>query len=191
MHKDLKKIYINLNPQKKEAANLTLQNFSNYTPLIGLAAAVVLVIIILLQAVGLRKMYTARIYRNEWLEWEDRASLIKDVKSETALLNKEKESLQEVLTPKYEMVFLLEDIFSSLPKNIWFEGFVLDKDFLDLRGYVVRWQEDHLVSLDKFINSLRKKKYFSSVFSKVKIKNSQIDKVNGVEVLRFFIECRR
>ncbi|MFA7677050.1 MAG: hypothetical protein WCY34_02650 [Candidatus Omnitrophota bacterium] len=191
MHKDQKRIYINLNPQKKDVADLTLQNFVNYTPLIGLAAAIVLVIIILFQAVALRKMYTARVYSNKWLKWEDKAKLIREVKSGIGLLNKEKESLREVLTPRYEMVFLLEDIFSSLPKNIWFEGLVLDKDFLDLRGYVVRWQEDYLVSLDKFINSLRKKKYFSSVFSKIKIKNSQIDKVNGVEVLRFFIECKR
>jgi hypothetical protein len=87
------------------------------------------------------------------------------------------------------MADIFEDIFSSLPKNIWFNNISLKKDILDIRGYVVKLDEDYLVSLEKFINNLKAKQNFSSRFKKINIKDSQKNDFHGAEVLEFYIEC--
>lgn len=184
------KVTINLNPKKENPSEEVLQNIGTYTPLAGLAAAVVFVIVLLLQVFILVRAQSYNAYTRKWQDWSDEANLLRKAKSEVSLFQAEKQQLQALMVPKYMLALVLDDIFLSLPKNIWFDDLNFKEGSIDLKGYVVRWREDYLISLDKFINALRQKKYFSSRFKKMNITKSQKTDFNGVEVLQFTIECR-
>ncbi len=185
----MNKININLNPQKENAPSDVVRNLSAYIPLLALGIAAVFIIIVLLQMFAFQKQHSYNVYKGKWAEWQDEDTFLKRIKNNIARLQKEKEGVVAIVTPKNEAAKLLGDIYSALPKNIWFDDLKFKEGFLSLRGYVVRWEEDYLVSLDKFINALRKGENFSSHFQKVNIKQSQKAKVRGVEVLRFSLEC--
>ena len=187
----MKKIYINLSPQKEKITSALLQNLISYTPLISLSAVVVFALILLLQLFSLKKAHSVKVYTKKWVQWEDKANTVAVVKRELINFDNEKIALGGLLIPKNDMPFVLRDLFSSLPKNIWFEKIRHEEDFMSLVGYVVRWKQDSLTSLDKFINSLRKKGYFSSKFAKINIKESVAAEFNGVAVLKFLIECKK
>jgi len=187
----MKKIAINLSPQKEHITSALLQNLVSYTPLIGLSAAAIFALILLLQLFALKKAHTVRVYTKKWAQWEEKANSITAIKKELMRFENEKTALQELATPQNDMVFILRDLFSSLPKNIWFEEIQYKEGFINLSGYVIRWGEDSVASLDKFINSLRGKKYFSSKFAKINIMESKASEFNGVEALEFVIECKK
>ena len=189
----MNKIIVNLNPKKERVSSEVLQNVVAYTPLAILTAAVFLILTLGLQIVSLKKMHTNGVYNKKWARWSQKYKLIQAIKMEIANLENEKSVLQKVTTPKYKVETILEDIFAALPRNIWFYDLNFDKEILSLKGYVARWgeaSEDYLVFLDKFINSLREKSYFSSRFNKMNIKESQKTNFNGIEVLEFTIECK-
>ncbi len=187
----MKKIVINLSPQKETITTVLLQKVVSYTPLAGLTAVLVLVLIIFLQMFIFKQTYDYSKYSKKWRMWKSKHEEMKKIKKGRAELEKEKNRLEEIATPKYDIVLILEGIFSSLPKNVWFEGLDFESGVISLRGYVVKWREDYLVSLDGFINSLREQEYFSSKFKKVNIKESKKSNFNGVETLKFIIECKK
>jgi len=187
----MKKIVINLSPQKENVTSAFLQNLISYTPLVGLSAAAIFALVLLVQLFSLKKAHTVRVYTKKWSQWESKANSIAEMKKELMRYESEKAVLQELVTPQNDMTFILRDLFSSLPKNIWFEKIRYEEGFINLAGYVVRWEEDSVASLDKFINSLRKKDYFSSKFDKINIKESKTSEFNSVEVLEFVIECKK
>ena len=88
-------------------------------------------------------------------------------------------------------MLIFQGIFHSLPKNVWFESLDFKSGAINLKGYVVKWGEDYLVSLDGFVNSLREQEYFSSKFSNMSIRESKKSNFNGVETLKFIIECKK
>lgn len=189
----MSKIIINLNPKKERVSSEVLQNVVAYTPLAILAAAVFLILVLGLQIVSLKKMHTNSVYNKKWAQWEQKYKSIQAIKMEIANLENENNDLQKVTTPKYKLEAIFGDIFAALPRNIWFNNLNFDKGTLTLKGSVASWgdnSEDYLVSLDKFINSLREKNYFSSKFNKININESQKNNFNGIEVLEFAIECK-
>lgn len=187
----MNKISINLNPQKKDISADFLRNLTVYTPLMGLATIIIFFSIVLLQIFALNRAHSYNVYKKKWKEWEDKFNLINALKKEISDLEASQEKLNKLIAPKCEAALISEDIFSSLPKNIWFESLNLKEGSLDLSGYVVKWDEDYLVSLDNFVNSLIEKSYFSSKFTKVNIRDSKKTEFNGVEVLKFTIECKK
>jgi len=187
----MKKIVINLSPQKETATTVLLQKAVSYTPLVGLTAVLVLVLIIFLQMFILKQAYNYSKYNKKWGAWKSKYEEIKKIKKEIGKLEKEKNRLEEIAAPKYDIVLILEGIFSSLPKNVWFERLDFESGAISLKGYVVKWREDYLVSLDGFINSLREQEYFSSKFKKLNIRESKKSNFNGVETLKFIIECKK
>jgi len=187
----MRRISINLSPQKEDITSAMLQNVVSYTPLVGLAAVIVLVPLLLLQVFIVKQTYTYSGYEKEWGKWESKYNLIKGIKGEITNLEGEKQRLEEVAIPEYNIVLILGDIFSSLPKNIWFNGLNFKGETIDIRGYVAEWNEDYLISLERFINSLREKDYFSSKFSRINIRKSMKENYNGVETLKFNIECKK
>lgn len=187
----MKKIVINLSPQKETAATALLQRVVFYTPLAGLTAVLVLVLIIFLQMFVFKQAYDYSKYNKKWGVWKGKYEEMKKIKKGIAKLEKEKNKLEEIAAPKYDIVLILEGIFSSLPKNVWFERLDFESGVISLKGYVVKWREDYLVSLDGFINSLREQEYFSSKFIKLNIKKSKRTTFNGVETLKFIIECKK
>ena len=187
----MKKISINLSPQKEDITSAMLQGVVSYTPLIGLTAVIVFVLLFFLQIFIVKQTYTYNGYEKKWKQWESKYNLLKGIKGEVVNLGEEKQKLEEVATPEYDVVRILEDIFSSLPKNIWFGRFNFKGETIDIKGYVAGWNEDYLTSLDGFINSLREKDYFSSKFSRINIRKSSKENYNGAETLKFNIECKK
>jgi Tfp pilus assembly protein PilN len=186
----MNRISINLSPQKEAVSGSIIQNLIAYTPLAGLVAGVIFVTIVLLQIFIAIQMGTYKGYAGEWKQWESKAISMKAMKADMASLESELRRLEEIATPKYEFASILRDMFDSLPKNIWLESLKFKEDVIDLEGYVVKWNEDFLVSLDGFIDALREKSYFSSKFSDISIKASQKTMYNGVGVLDFNLECK-
>lgn len=179
-------IYINLSPKRKKEENIFLKDFSHYA---GLAAFFLLAIIIILVVFIVIR---ASVYKYEdikWSKWKEKYETISKMKKDISGLESDRNEFKKILTPKNQMAKIFEDIFSALPKNIWFNNMGLKKDTLDIRGYVVKIDEDYLVSLEKFINNLKAKEYFSSRFKKINIKDSQKNDFNGAEVLEFYVEC--
>lgn len=185
------KIEINLSPQKAKASSQILRSITSYTPLLALVAIGVLVLIFFLQVVALKKTHSERVYAKKWQGWVQREQSLKKIKSENVDLEKEEKTLKEILDSKHEAAAVLEDIYTALPKNIWFKEMSFRNDFINIKGYVVNWNEDYMLSLDKFINSLVKNTSFSSKFGRINIKQSQKANYNGVEVLDFVVECKR
>ena len=187
----MKKIVINLSPKKEKITGVILQNMVSYTPLAGVITSFVLILILLLQLFIFRQNYEYKNYNQRWKKWESKYNSIKKIKEEISRLKEEKGEIEEITTSQYDIVFVLSDVFSSLPKNVWFKELIFKEGSIDLKGYVVIWGEDYLISLDRFINSLREKEYFVSRFSKVDIKESQKVTFNGLETTKFIIECRK
>ena len=187
----MKKVVINLSPQKHRAASLDLGNLIAYLPLIVMVAIIGLVMVLLFQVVVLKKAHTYADKAKSWQQWEQKAKTLQDVKQQINELKIKRDKLEEALVPRYEMSFILGDIFSSLPKNIWFQSLDFQEGALSVQGYVVKWNQDHLASLNGFIKSLQAKEYFSSKFAVVEIKESQKANFNNVEVLKFIIECKK
>jgi len=185
------KISINLNPQKQSDSIQALQNISIYSPIVILAIVIFLALILILQLFILGKAYTYGGHKKKWENWEEKYNLMEKIKAEKALLENEKSELRALAAPKYDTARLLENIYLALPKNVWFEDLEFKDDSISINGYAVRWQKDYMVSLEGFINSLRKKDYFASKFNKVNIGRSQKADYNGVEILKFVIECKK
>ncbi|MBU1112267.1 MAG: PilN domain-containing protein [Candidatus Omnitrophica bacterium] len=187
----MKKVVINLNPQKEKNSSLALQNMVSYTPLVVIAAILGLGLVLLVNVAILKKAHSYTAYNKRWKQWSEKAKILQDVKSQMDKLKKEKGQLDKILTPSYEMALILGDIFSSLPKNIWFQNFDFHDQVLKIEGYVVKWNQDYLVSIEEFIKGLRQKEYFSSKFGSSEIVESIRVDFNGQEVLKFIIECKR
>ncbi|MFA5008128.1 MAG: hypothetical protein WC546_02785 [Candidatus Omnitrophota bacterium] len=180
------RIYINLSPKQKKEENALLVKASYYLILsisFFLAVIIVLGIFIAVRA-SVYEYYSIR-----WAKWKTQYETLTRLKQDIAGLESDRNEFVKILTPKNQMAKVFENIFSSLPKNIWFNSMDLKKDTLDIKGYVVKIDEDYLVSLEKFINNLKSKEYFSNRFKKINIKDSQKIEFNGAEVLEFYVEC--
>ncbi len=187
----MNKISINLNPHKESAPSDIFQNIVAYTPYLVLGIILCTVIIGVLQVVSLRKAHVYRQRSDEWQQWKEKSQDIRRIKEDIARLEAERTAMGTVMTPQQTLARILGDIFSSLPKNAWFESIQIKEDLISVRGYVVKWGQDYLVTLDTFINALRDADYFAAHYSQVNIKDSQTAAFNTVEVLQFSIECQK
>lgn len=182
------KIYINLSPKQEKTETAVLSNLPYY---LSMAIAGCFIIVVLLGIFIVIRMGVSRYYQGKWSKWKEQYTTLSKIKNEISRLEVQKNELNKILTPQNQMAKIFNDIFASLPQNVWFSSMALKKDSLDMKGYVVKVDEDSLLSLEKFINNLKSKEYFSSKFKKVNIKNSQETGFNGIQVLEFDVECAR
>lgn len=187
----MKKVVINLSPQKENITSVVLQNLTSYTPLIGVLVVFVTVIILFLQMFICGQAYRYNAYNRKWNKLSSKHKSIRKIKDDLFSLEEEKASIAKVAAPEHDIVLIFNNIFSALPKNVWFEGLDFQEGKINLKGHIVKWGEDYLVSLDKFINSLREKKYFNSKFNIISIKESKQIIFNGMETVKFIIECKK
>jgi len=187
----MNKIVINLSPHKETATTVLLRKVVCYTPVMALIAGLVLVMIIFLQILVFKQAYDYSRWHKDWKPWKNKYVKMSGIKKEIVNLTNEKNKLKEIATPEYDIVLIFESIFHSLPKNVWFETLDFKSGTINLRGHVVKWGEDYLVSLDGFVNSLREQEYFSSKFSNMSIRESKKSNFNGIETLKFIIECKK
>ena len=185
------KIVINLNPKKEQSSGLFLQKIISSTPLIILATIFIFIVILFQQFFIMNEIHSVNIKKNKWKEWGTKSNEINLIKSDINNLQKEKIKLENVVNPKNDTALILDEIYASLPKNIWFNKLSFTEENMVIKGFVVKWQEDYLVSVDKFINNLINKEYSKSKFEKVNMTGSNQIKFNGIEVLEFSVKCKK
>lgn len=187
----MKRININLHPSRNEEADKIYKLVSQYIPYVflGLVGLVFINILLFLLASFARLSYKAS--EGEWKKLSPQVESITALKKEVDTLALEHKEYKKIFSGHVKTAKMLADIFSSLPKNIWLEQIDFQTETVNFSGYVVRWKEDYLMSLDKFVKNLSASKYFSAVFKDINLTNSRKSTINGVEVVRFLIECKK
>ncbi|MCF7869602.1 MAG: PilN domain-containing protein [Candidatus Omnitrophica bacterium] len=187
----MKKIKINLNPRKPTIFDQGLGKALDYIPLLIL---LVIFFALLVGGIGLFSLTKAaryNHYRNIWKKWESRSSQLDEIKDNRDSLERELSRIKDVVAPKYTGITLLNNLFSALPKNIWFKNVFFEQEAIKVEGYIVAWDEDPIVSLENFINNLQESEDFSKKFERMSIKDTKRTNFNGVEVTQFIIECKK
>jgi hypothetical protein len=179
-------IHINLNPKEEKFDNLIFKQLSCWAVL---SAGIILVIVLLLGLTAAKKLAEYKLEQAKWKSWEDKVTLLAKLKNEILDLESQKKEFQSVIIPQNQAAEIFEDLFATLPQNIWLETLSLKKESLNAKGYVVKLDEDYLFSLEKFINGFAARPHFSSKFKKINIKESQKQNFSGAEVLEFIVEC--
>jgi len=185
----MKKITINLYPfQQGEEAPFN-KIIGRYVPLLLLAAIVLIVLnvgaFMLANVVEISRVSLENTNKNLAPSIKD----IQDLKDVLEAETKEKQDYQSVLTAQTQISRIMADVYAAMPKNIWLRSFTFEKGTLILEGVVVKWKEEQMASLDKFIKDLNKKTYFSSQFKNTGIKNYRKGKTQNTETIDFMIDC--
>jgi Tfp pilus assembly protein PilN len=187
----MRRILINLHPLKGRGEPKILKFTSQYAPFAFLGLVILVVINLLLFILSTALNIPYKNLKKEWVKLAPQVDKISSSKRELQSLIEEKAKYQKLLTSEVLFSRILSDIFSSLPKNIWLKTIESDSDSINFIGFVVKWKENPLVSVDKFIKNLTKQNYFFTVFQDINLKSSRRRNFSGVEVVEFSIECRR
>ena len=185
----MKKITINLYPFQRGEESPLNKIVARYKPLLLLALAVLTVINIGAFALAnIFEMSRASLANTE----KSLAPSVKNIQGLKDALEagvKEKKDYQSVLTAQTKITLIMADVYAAMPKNIWLRSFSFDRDTVMLEGAVVKWKEEPMTSLDKFIKGLSKKDYFASQFKNASVKNYRKGKIQNTETIDFMIEC--
>ena len=95
-----------------------------------------------------RKALTAK-WNKVLPQWQRIVSL----KNEIASLGSEVAAYRDLCSVGSEASRILSDIYSALPKNIWFRYVYFSQNAISLSGYVVKWRKGYLASVDEFIKN--------------------------------------
>jgi len=185
----MKKITINLSPFKKQEASPLTKALNPHIPLILLVLAIFILLNVLVFTL-------ANIFNVSLISLENThknlSPSVKDVqtlKDTLAAQIKEKKDYQTILVPEIQLARILADTYAAVPKNVWLKSLTFDKNSLALEGSVVKWKEESMATLDKFIKDLNKQTYFVSVFKNSGLKNYKKNKIQNTETIDFALEC--
>lgn len=184
------RIEINLLPRQKKSMVFFLNLCRNYFSYLTLALLIIVVMNILLFA-GIK--LTSVSYKKLTLDLKKLSSSTTNIKNDKAVLDKLLKAKQWYNTFDENNIYaskLLANLFSSLPKDIWFKVIYFNENYLKISGSIVPGNEDYLLSANNFIGSLNKNNYFSHHFKTIKLKKTYPTQIAGVEVMDFVIECR-
>jgi len=185
----MKKITINLYPFQQGEESLLNKTVAQYIPLFLLA--LVILVVLNIGAFALANVFemSRASLANTDKSLVPSVKNIQDLKTELESRVKEKKDYQSISTAQVKIARIMADIYAAMPKNIWLRSFSFDKAAVMLDGAVVKWKEEPIASLDKFIKDLSKKDYFSSQFKSAGVKNYRKGKVQNTETIDFTIEC--
>ncbi|MCM8774148.1 MAG: hypothetical protein NC820_05385 [Candidatus Omnitrophica bacterium] len=186
----MKKIDINLYPYQLKKENRFTQFVNRYIYFIFYGLIILLVIQIVLFLVVVIIYIPYRGLVKQWNILKPEVNNIESLKREISYFKNQKTQYESILTHKIKFSPLLADIYASLPDNLWLEEIGFKDKVVSLSGCVLRWKEDYLVSIDRFIKSMEKAPYISKVFRQVELKTSRKINFFGVEVMRLDIELR-
>jgi Tfp pilus assembly protein PilN len=185
----MKKITINLYPFQQGEESPLNKVAAQYIPLFLLALAVLVVI-----NIGAFALANVFEMSRASLANTDKSLLpsvknIQDLKTELETHTKEKKDYQSIAMAQIKMARIMADLYAAMPKNVWLRSFSFDKTSITLDGAVVKWKEEPMASLDKFIKDLNKRDYFASQFQGAGVKNYRKGKAQNTETIDFTIEC--
>ncbi|UCC95314.1 MAG: PilN domain-containing protein [Candidatus Omnitrophota bacterium] len=187
----MKKIEVNLHPEGEKKEQKWFVYVKRYLPfmLFGLFLLVCVNVVLFLLASSFKKPRAN--LEKKWHDLTPQVQEITALKKEIDSLKHNRQEYRDLVTESISASQVFAELFDSIPKNIWFSTVDLGNGVLRMNGSVVRWKEDYLVSVNKLINSLNEKKYFSSVFKNINLKNSRKSSIAGVEIMTFSIDCTR
>ncbi|MCP4653383.1 MAG: hypothetical protein GY858_08400 [Candidatus Omnitrophica bacterium] len=187
----MKKIKINLHPVQAQEETKLVKTAGQYMPfaILGLAGLIVANLIIFAFANVLRLSYSGR--HKHWKSLSPQVQEIVQLKDELQKHIVEKKDFQNLLSEHLSFSQIMAEFFSSAPKNIWLRDMSINEETVKINGYVVKWKEDRLVSLDKLIKALNEQTYFIEKFRNVGLKNYRKSTLNGVDIIEFRMECAR
>lgn len=187
----MKKIIINLNPAKPPESSPASKTLDKFVPF-------VLVLLILLAVFnifffGLINFFrlTQGSLKKTLKDLQPQVKEVQTAREDLAQINKEKKDYQAALVNDFLVSRVMADAYAAMPINIWLKSFVFGNDSLTLEGAVVQWKEDQMVSLNRFIQELNKKEYFTQKFKTVGLKSYRTNKLQAAETIEFRIECTK
>ncbi|MCM8756783.1 MAG: PilN domain-containing protein, partial [Candidatus Omnitrophica bacterium] len=154
----------------------------------GLIVLLVIQIILFLGEIIIYIPYRGLV--KQWSLLKPQVNNIESLKREISYFKNQKTQYESILTHKIKFSPLLADIYASLPDNLWLEEISFKNKVVSLSGCVLRWKEDYLVSIDRFIKSMEKALYISQLFKQVELKTSRKIDFFGVEVMNLDIELK-
>lgn len=187
----MKKIEINLCPYSVTEDKKIQKLIAQYFPFVFLAALGFIVINIFLFSVASVSFLTYSQLGKKWSKESPKAMEIELLKKEVTALKEKKKSYDELIKANVAPSYILSDIYKALPINIWLSDIRATEASVSLTGYVVKWQEDYLVSLGNLIKNLKKESHFSGYFKDIIQKSSRKTNLFNVEVMKFELECKK
>ncbi len=187
----IKKININLNPNKQNGIEEGFAKVLSYTPLLILLLLFFLLVTGVIEVVSQAKMSQKKRLSGVWQEWEPRHRDLMSLRRDTSALKRQKKEIKGVVSSEDTGIIFLEKVGSYLPENIWLDNLRFTEGLAQINGYIVRWEEDTLASLEKFINTLQEDESFQERFRQTNIRDTKRIMFRGKEVTQFFLECRK
>ena len=188
----MKKIEINLYPSVKSASESKYFKYiKKYFPIafIALAGCIVInIAIFFLQ--GIFNLPYGQL-KVKWEQVSPQVNAINEFKKNIDLLRTRRSEYDELAGHTIEASRFFADIVKALPKNVWIDDVWLSDEGISFIGYAVEWKEDYAVSINSFIKNLQQEEYFTTVYSKIKLKSQEKINWAGREIARFEIECRK
>jgi len=186
----MKKIEINFcsysDPKNKKFSQI----LEKYFPFVFLGAiGLVLVNIIIAVTIVLSQLPLKNL-NEEWARVKPQSEAIGELQSEVDAFRLLEQEYTGLIFKKMELSRVFSDIFTVLPKNIWFGDIVLKKETIEITGYVVEWKEDFSSSITKFITNLQAQEYFQKIFKDINPKGRKIKDLYEKKIMRFEVECK-
>lgn len=186
----MKKIDINLYPSTIKGDKRISQLMSNYFPFALLAfCGIIIINIILFIFTGLSSISYTRVEK-KWQKVSGPAQELVFLKKEVKFLKEKQRNYNELLSLHVDVSHICGDIYTALPKSIWLEEIKFREGSLKITGYAVRWKEDPAISIDKFVKSLKREKYVSSLFDTIGSRGTRKAEFRGREVEKFEVICK-
>lgn len=186
----MKRIVINLYPNKDKTDKKFLKLIKKYASSAFLAVIILVAVNITLFIFSSLSSLPYNSLSKKWQNLTPQAAVVNSLKNELTFLREKKEKYQNLVSYNIEISHIFADAFKSLPKNIWLKEIVFSEDRLSLIGCVVEWKEERLTSINRFIKNLQKEPYFSKTFKYINPASQRKKKFFGLEIMEFEVECK-
>lgn len=184
------RIGINLYPYKEEKSNKAVGFIDSNFSIIFLIGLILALLNFLIFVIGQLSFFPAHEANKSWKKVEVKAKELEQLKNDLVVLRGKKTTYSDLVKPNISMARILDDVYSSMPKNVWLIAVDFKDKKLEFVASAVEWKNLLSESVDQFIKNLKSKEYFSSKFSKIELKGRRIMKMYGNKIIKFEVECK-
>jgi Tfp pilus assembly protein PilN len=187
----MNKIEINLYPYQGNQEKGFVQILEQFFPYVFLGGILLLFLNVILYFTS--SFFSAPYNRlsNEWTQSEPKVNALTQAqKSSEELLAKDKR-YKDLFDSQLVFSQVFSEVYKALPDNLWFDSISYSGGVIEFSGYVVKWKDDYMVSIDKFVKGLKQSPYISKEFKIIEPKGTRKAEFNGIEVTKFEVECRK
>ncbi|MFH1767731.1 MAG: hypothetical protein ABH858_01035 [Candidatus Omnitrophota bacterium] len=185
----MNKVHVNLCPYENKEENKVLGFVAKYIQYVFFLLVLLVIGNILIFITTSTTRLPLISLEKTWKNLSSHIDEIDQLKKQKEVLAAEKKSYEGLRTNDILFHKIFISVFDSMPMNVWLQTARFDNNSLDLIGYVVRWQEKNVVSLDGFIKNLKSNDYFKKTFNNITLKSSRKRTLGGRDIIEFRIEC--